>query len=61
MDRQQYKDEFIKRGWTVITLAKRWSVTPTRIHQIAVEVETNHKKAQAHLDMLHGLPYLEKR
>jgi len=59
LDRQQFKDEYEKRGWTPIPLAERWGVSKTRIHQMAVEVETGHKKAQAYIDMLHGLPYLK--
>ena len=58
MNRQQFKNEYEKRGWSPITLAKRWGVSKTRIHQMAVEVETGHKKSMAYTDMLHGLPYL---
>lgn len=60
MNRQDFKDEYEKRGWTPVTLSERWSCSKTRIHQIAVEVEVGHKKAQAYIDMLHGLPYVTK-
>ncbi len=59
MNRQEFKNEYEKRGWTPITLANRWGCSKTRIHQIAVEVEENHKKEQHHIDALHGLPYLK--
>jgi hypothetical protein len=59
LDRQEFKDEYEKRGWTPIPLALRWGVSKTRIHQMAVEVERKHKKAQAYIDMLHGLPYVK--
>lgn len=59
MDRLEFKAEYEKRGWTPIPLAERWGVSKTRIHQMAVEVEKWHKKSQAYIDMLHGLPYLK--
>jgi hypothetical protein len=41
-----------------MSLAERWGCSKTRIHQMAVEVEQGHKKAQAYIDMLHGLPHV---
>lgn len=58
MTRKEFKEEYEKRGWTPAKLSERWGCSNTRIHQIAVEVEENHKKKQAHIDMLHGLPYV---
>lgn len=61
MTHQEFKDEYEKRGWTPKLLSTRWGCSPTRIHQIAKEVENQHKKAQAHIDMLHGLPFIIER
>lgn len=60
LNRQEFKDEYEKRGWTPISLAARWGCSKTRIHQVAVEVEAGHKKAQLHIDALHGLPFIQK-
>lgn len=60
MTSEEFKAEYEKKGWTPIPLANRWGCSKTRIHQIAKEVGDNHKKKQAYIDMLHGLPYLEK-
>jgi len=56
LNRTEFKAEYEKRGWTPILLAKRWGCSKTRIHQIAAEVEQGHKKTQAYIDMLNGLP-----
>ncbi|HDI3352283.1 TPA: hypothetical protein PMM40_002409 [Vibrio cholerae] len=57
MTREEFKEYYESRGWTVHELAERWGYTAaTRIYQIAAEVETGHKRAQAYIDMLHGLP-----
>lgn len=53
---QDFKSEYEKRGWTPITLAKRWGCSKTRIHQIALEVESGHKKNQLYIDALFSLP-----
>lgn len=58
MNRIEFKAEYEKRGWTPLLLAKRWGCSKTRIHQMAAEVEQGHKKAQAYIDMLHGLPHV---
>ncbi|MAC34716.1 MULTISPECIES: hypothetical protein [Pseudoalteromonas] len=58
MNRTEFKAEYEKRGWTPLLLAKRWGCSKTRIHQMAAEVEQGHKKAQAYIDMLHGLPHV---
>jgi hypothetical protein len=59
MKKMEFKKEYEKRGWTPLTLAKRWGCSNTRIHQIAAEVECNHKKANAYIDMVNGLPYIQ--
>ncbi|WP_282679527.1 hypothetical protein [Shewanella xiamenensis] len=60
LNRKEFKQEYEKRGWNPDSLSERWGCSKTRIHQIASEVEKNHKKTQAYIDMLHGLPYLQK-
>ncbi|EGR0546774.1 hypothetical protein ACQ5UA_17690 [Vibrio cholerae] len=57
MKKEEFKDIYESRGWTAPELAKRWGYTaPTRIHQIAADVEKGHKRAQAYIDMLMSLP-----
>jgi len=58
LNRQDFKDEYEKRGWTPIILAERWGCSKTRVHQIAVEIESGHKKSQLYVDAVRGLPYL---
>lgn len=59
MTKDEYKAEYEKKGWTPIPLAERWGCSKTRIHQIAEEVGNGHKKAQAYIDQVHGLPYIK--
>lgn len=58
MTRQGFKNVYESRGWNPPTLAQRWDCSKTRIHQIAAEVEDNHKRKQALVDMLNGLPHV---
>ena len=58
LKRTEFKAEYEKRGWTPISLSERWGCSKTRIHQMAAEVEQGHKKTQAYIDMLHGLPHV---
>lgn len=57
MTREDFKNHYEKKGWSAPELARRWGYTaPTRIHQIAADVELGHKRAQSYIDMLYGLP-----
>lgn len=57
MTKDEFKAIYESKGWTPTELAKRWGYSaPTRIHQLADNVEKGHKRAQAYQDMLHGLP-----
>ncbi len=57
LKKEEFKEVYESKGWTPSELAKRWGYTaPTRIHQIASDVENGHKRAQAYIDMLRGLP-----
>ncbi|GLT19586.1 hypothetical protein GCM10007938_33680 [Vibrio zhanjiangensis] len=62
MTKDEFKRLYESKGWTPITLSKRWGYTAaTRIHQIALEVECGHKRAQSYIDMLNGLPNLKNQ